>query len=126
MTAQAGIQTHLNSMGSRLRGNDESGIRPSLMAIARTMFKPQINETHMTGTPAATVERVYGMFLTMLLIRAFDEAAGQARRDGKLRGSVHEYIGEEAIATGVCANLLKTDYISSYHRRPCHALAKGA
>ena len=66
------------------------------------------------------------MFLTMLLIRAFDEVAGQARRDGKLRGSVLEYIGEEAIATGVCANLLPTDYISSYHRGHGHCIAKGA
>jgi acetoin:2,6-dichlorophenolindophenol oxidoreductase subunit alpha len=62
----------------------------------------------------------------MLLIRAFDEAAGNLRREGKLRGSVHEYIGEEAIATGVCANLRRADYISSYHRGHGHCLAKGA
>ncbi len=62
----------------------------------------------------------------MLLIRAFDEHAGNARRDGHLRGSVHEYIGEEAIATGVCANLRASDYISSYHRGHGHCLAKGA
>jgi TPP-dependent pyruvate/acetoin dehydrogenase alpha subunit len=77
-------------------------------------------------TQAPQIERMHGMFLTMLLIRAFDEYAGQARRDGKLRGSVHEYIGEEAIATGVCANLLPTDYISSYHRGHGHCIAKGA
>jgi pyruvate dehydrogenase E1 component alpha subunit len=77
-------------------------------------------------TQAPQIERMHGMFLTMLLIRAFDEYAGQARRDGKLRGSVHEYIGEEAIATGVCANLLATDYISSYHRGHGHCIAKGA
>ncbi len=80
----------------------------------------------MTGSQAPHIERVHGMLLTMLLIRAFDEVAGQARRDGKLRGSVHEYIGEEAIATGVCANLLQTDYISSYHRGHGHCIAKGA
>ena len=80
----------------------------------------------MNATQATPIERVHGMFLTMLLIRAFDEVAGQARRDGKLRGSVHEYIGEEAIATGVCANLLSTDYISSYHRGHGHCIAKGA
>ena len=80
----------------------------------------------MNETQAPQIERMHGMFLTMLLIRAFDEYAGQARRDGKLRGSVHEYIGEEAIATGVCANLLATDYISSYHRGHGHCIAKGA
>ena len=52
-----------------------------------------------------TVERVHGLYRTMLLIRAFDQYAGQARRDGKLRGSVHSYVGEEAIATGVCAEI---------------------
>jgi acetoin:2,6-dichlorophenolindophenol oxidoreductase subunit alpha len=73
-----------------------------------------------------TVKRVQGLYRTMLLIRAFDEQAGEARRDGRLRGSVHEYIGEEAIATGVCANLRASDYISSYHRGHGHCLAKGA
>ena len=73
-----------------------------------------------------TVERVHGLYRTMLLIRAFDQYAGQARRDGKLRGSVHSYVGEEAIATGVCGNLRRTDYISSYHRGHGHCLAKGA
>lgn len=62
----------------------------------------------------------------MVLIRAFDEYAGEARRGGQLRGSVHTYVGEEAIATGVCGALRRTDYISSYHRGHGHCLAKGA
>jgi TPP-dependent pyruvate/acetoin dehydrogenase alpha subunit len=69
---------------------------------------------------------VLALYKTMCLIRAFDEHAGEARREGKLRGSVHEYIGQEAIATGVCANLERTDYIASYHRGHGHCLAKGA
>ena len=73
-----------------------------------------------------TTEQVRALYRTMCLIRAFDEHAGDARRAGKLRGSVHEYIGQEAIATGVCANLQRTDYISSYHRGHGHCLAKGA
>ena len=80
----------------------------------------------MNETPAPQIERMHGMFLTLLLIRAFDEYAGQARREGKLRGSVHETIGQEAIATGVCANLQTTDYLSSYHRGHGHCIAKGA
>jgi pyruvate dehydrogenase E1 component alpha subunit len=78
------------------------------------------------GAGEPSIERVQRLFETMLLIRAFDEYAGEARREGKLRGSVHEYIGEEAIATGVCANLRLADYISSYHRGHGHCLAKGA
>jgi acetoin:2,6-dichlorophenolindophenol oxidoreductase subunit alpha len=75
---------------------------------------------------AVTADVVRGLYRTMLLIRAFDEHAGEARREGRLRGSVHEYIGQEAIATGVCAHLARSDYISSYHRGHGHCLAKGA
>jgi len=80
----------------------------------------------MDSAEIPTVERVHGLYRTMLLIRAFDEYAGEARRGGKLRGSVHSYVGEEAIATGVCGALRRTDYISSYHRGHGHCLAKGA
>ena len=66
------------------------------------------------------------MYRTMLLIRAFEEAAGRAFHDGRIRGPVHQYVGQEAIATGVCANLRATDYIASYHRGHGHAIAKGA
>ncbi|MBC7782188.1 MAG: thiamine pyrophosphate-dependent dehydrogenase E1 component subunit alpha [Proteobacteria bacterium] len=62
----------------------------------------------------------------MLLMRAFDEHAGDARRANLLRGSVHEYIGQEAIAAGVCAALHDRDYLSSYHRGHGHCIAKGA
>ena len=51
--------------------------------------------------------------------------AGAALRDGHARGSVHQYTGEEAIATGVCFNLTRADFVSSYHRGHGHAIAKG-
>src|SRR5688572_6414126 len=66
------------------------------------------------------------MYRTMQLIRAFEETAGKAFHDGRIRGPVHQYVGQEAIATGVCANLRPTDYIESYHRGHGHAIAKGA
>ena len=72
------------------------------------------------------VERVRAQHRTMCIIRAFDEAASVAWHQGKVRGSVHQYIGQEAIATGVCANLRDRDYISSYHRGHGHCIAKGA
>jgi acetoin:2,6-dichlorophenolindophenol oxidoreductase subunit alpha len=80
----------------------------------------------MSGANTVTVERMYALYETMVAIRVFDDLAGQARRDGRLRGSVHEYIGQEAIAAGVCASLRASDYISSYHRGHGHCLAKGA
>ena len=66
------------------------------------------------------------MYRTMQLIRAFEEAAGRAFHDGRIRGPVHQYVGQEAIATGVCANLRPSDYLASYHRGHGHAIAKGA
>jgi pyruvate dehydrogenase E1 component alpha subunit len=66
------------------------------------------------------------MYRTMRLIRAFEEAAGRAFHDGRIRGPVHQYVGQEAIAVGVCANLRPSDYIASYHRGHGHAIAKGA
>jgi acetoin:2,6-dichlorophenolindophenol oxidoreductase subunit alpha len=73
-----------------------------------------------------SLERIHGMFQRMLLMRAFDEHAGAARRENRLRGSVHEYTGQEAIAAGVCAALDDRDYLSSYHRGHGHCIAKGA
>lgn len=65
------------------------------------------------------------LYRRMLTLRRFEEAVGRAYREGKVPGFVHLYIGEEAVATGVCAHLEKTDYITSGHRGHGHALAKG-
>ncbi|MGB0627023.1 MAG: thiamine pyrophosphate-dependent dehydrogenase E1 component subunit alpha [Alphaproteobacteria bacterium] len=78
--------------------------------------------SNLANEPARVVE----MFRTMLLIRAFEEAAGEAFHAGHVRGSVHQYIGEEAIAVGVCANLRDDDYLTSNHRGHGHSIAKGA
>jgi pyruvate dehydrogenase E1 component alpha subunit len=75
-----------------------------------------------TNRPA----RIFELYKTMSLIRAFEEAAEIAFDDGLVNGSIHQYIGEEAIATGVCANLRQSDYILSNHRGHGHAIAKGA
>jgi acetoin:2,6-dichlorophenolindophenol oxidoreductase subunit alpha len=72
------------------------------------------------------VARFFAMFRQMHLIRAFEHAAEVAWRDGLVSGSVHQYIGEEAIAVAVCANLRAADYIASYHRGHGHSIAKGA
>jgi pyruvate dehydrogenase E1 component alpha subunit len=61
----------------------------------------------------------------MLVIRRFEEAAARTYREGKIPGFIHLYIGEEAVATGVCAHLTKKDTIGSTHRGHAHALAKG-
>ncbi|KGO15511.1 pyruvate dehydrogenase (acetyl-transferring) E1 component subunit alpha [Clostridium botulinum] len=65
------------------------------------------------------------MYKTMLKIRKFEQVAMNIFAEGKIPGFVHLYIGEEAVATGVCANLKDSDYITSTHRGHGHILAKG-
>ncbi len=80
----------------------------------------------MTSNLANEPARVAEMFRKMLLIRAFEEAAGENFFAGNVRGSVHQYIGEESIAVGICANLRDDDYLTSNHRGHGHSIAKGA
>jgi acetoin:2,6-dichlorophenolindophenol oxidoreductase subunit alpha len=61
----------------------------------------------------------------MLLIRRMEERLGEVVKSGELPGSVHLYIGQEAVAVGVCAELTDQDWIASTHRGHGHFLAKG-
>lgn len=65
------------------------------------------------------------MYTTMQKIRKFERQAATSVKDELVQGFVHLYIGEEAIATGVCANLTDKDYITSTHRGHGHIIAKG-
>ena len=65
------------------------------------------------------------MYKTMWDIRNFEENARHFFSNGQIPGFVHLYSGEEAIATGVCANLTDKDYITSTHRGHGHCVAKG-
>ena len=70
-------------------------------------------------------EKLMDMYRTMLRIRAFDERVFKEFAAGNIPGFVHLYSGEEAIATGACANLRTDDYITSTHRGHGHLIAKG-
>src|SRR5260370_6839380 len=70
--------------------------------------------------------QVVQMLRTMILIREFDERAIQLRLAGKIYGAVHPYVGQEAVAVGVCARLSVTDRVTSTHRGHGHCIAKGA
>ena len=86
-------------------------------------------------------ERIVALYRAMARIRAFENAAEEASKGGvaafgaslaaaasqpAVRGPLHLSTGQEAVAAGVCANLGKTDYITSTHRGHGHTLAKGA
>lgn len=65
------------------------------------------------------------MYRTMKKIREFETKAMELFAEGSIPGFVHLYLGEEAVATGVCANLKEDDYITSTHRGHGHIIAKG-
>ncbi len=65
------------------------------------------------------------LYKGMVELREFELKVQELYRDGKLPGFVHLYIGEEAVATGVCAHLKPDDLVYSTHRGHGHALAKG-
>jgi TPP-dependent pyruvate/acetoin dehydrogenase alpha subunit len=67
-----------------------------------------------------------GLYKTMYTIRHFEQRCVQLYRQGFIRGYFHPYLGEEAIAVGVCAALREDDYIASTHRGHGHCIAKGA
>jgi pyruvate dehydrogenase E1 component alpha subunit len=71
-------------------------------------------------------ERAVELYRRMLRIRHFEEQVNDLYRSGKMPGLAHLYIGEEAVAVGVCAALNDDDFITSTHRGHGHCLAKGA
>ena len=65
------------------------------------------------------------LYRTMLTIRMVEERLAKSHQRGLIHGACHTYVGEEAIATGVCAHLREADAVFSTHRGHGHALAKG-
>lgn len=72
-----------------------------------------------------TKEKLLSFYEKMITIRTFEEKAVELFAAGIIPGFVHLYIGEEAVATGVCANLTDKDFITSTHRGHGHLIAKG-
>jgi len=66
------------------------------------------------------------IYRKMVAVRVFEETAAELFLKGQLPGFLHSYIGEEAVASGVCAHLTPQDMITSTHRGHGHAVAKGA
>ncbi len=91
-----------------------------------------IQPTQVPPAPAAPIDRrglsdeqLLDLYRTMLRIRRFEERVKELFLEARLYGSVHLYIGEEAVATGACAALQPGDVISSTHRGHGHCIAKG-
>jgi pyruvate dehydrogenase E1 component alpha subunit len=81
----------------------------------------------MTASVAENVDQklLLDYYKKMLELRVFEVKVQELYRNGRLPGFVHLYVGEEAVAVGVCASLRNDDLIFSTHRGHGHALAKG-
>jgi TPP-dependent pyruvate/acetoin dehydrogenase alpha subunit len=71
-------------------------------------------------------QQLLEMYRKMVTIRHFDQRAVEEFHAGNIPGVVHAYIGEEAVAVGVCTALRRDDRIVSTHRGHGHTIAKGA
>jgi TPP-dependent pyruvate/acetoin dehydrogenase alpha subunit len=72
-----------------------------------------------------SAEIIKDLHQRMLRIRFFEEAAGRLFEANKMPGFIHLYVGQEAVAAGVCVALRDDDQISSTHRGHGHLVAKG-
>jgi len=71
------------------------------------------------------MEGQLSLFRQMVLIRRCEERLARSHQRGLIHGACHTYVGQEAVAAGVCAHLRSDDVIFSTHRGHGHALAKG-
>lgn len=72
-----------------------------------------------------TAETCLGLYRKMQIIRQTEEELARCHQRGLIHGACHTYVGEEAIASAVCAHLVNADVVFSTHRGHGHALGKG-
>ena len=82
--------------------------------------------TNQAIEPRMELEQHLHMYRQMAKIRAFDEQVNELYKSAKMPGLAHLYVGQEAVAVGVCEALRRDDVITSTHRGHGHCLAKGA
>src|SRR5678810_1326865 len=80
--------------------------------------------SHPPGSLQEKAEAVE-LYRRMVLIRVCEERLAKSHQRGLIHGACHTYVGQEAVAVGVCAHLRREDAVFSTHRGHGHALAKG-
>jgi pyruvate dehydrogenase E1 component alpha subunit len=70
--------------------------------------------------------KLIAQYAQMCRIRAFEQTAMDAAKEGLVKGAIHPSIGQEAVAVGVCGNLETDDVLLSTHRGHGHTMVKGA
>lgn len=76
-------------------------------------------------SPDLNVDQRLGLYRSMLMIRAFEQAVLASHEKRLVQGPAHTYIGMEASAVGICAALQDDDYLTSTHRGHGHCIARG-
>lgn len=84
----------------------------------------EIGKTFLDKPPLSS-ELLTNLYKTMVLIRRFEETVNELYMQGRIPSTLHLYIGQEAVASGVCGALNLEDYVLTTHRPHGHALAKG-
>src|SRR5436190_201782 len=95
------------------------------MAAALEVMQTEASLMH-TVDDSPTKHILAALYRTMQVIRQTEEELARCHQQGLIHGPCHTYVGQEAIAAGVCANLQADDVVFSTHRGHGHALAKGA
>lgn len=90
--------------------------------MARTTDKP--GTTARNGAAATAPDRA-ALLAMMMRIRRFEEKAAEMYAKGRIKGFLHLYIGQEAVATGAIAALRPDDYLVTHYREHGHAMARG-
>src|SRR5438105_5654389 len=85
------------------------------------MVVPVTSKSSLGLPPDELVE----LYRQMVIIRRTEEQLARAHQQGLIHGACHTYVGQEAVAAGVCAHLRTDDAVFSTHRGHGHALAKG-
>jgi pyruvate dehydrogenase E1 component alpha subunit len=85
-----------------------------------------VSTTNLTPQSELGVDQLLSMYRGMMAIRLFEERVNDLYTRALMPGLAHLYIGEEAVAVGMCSALNRSDYITSTHRGHGHCLAKGA
>jgi 2-oxoisovalerate dehydrogenase E1 component len=75
--------------------------------------------------PALETDQLLSLYRRMALIRRCEERLARSHQRGLIHGACHTYVGQEAVAAGICARLRPDDVVFSTHRGHGHALAKG-
>src|SRR3712207_330793 len=101
-----------------IRMNAPSTQEPSIQ-------EPSIQEPSIQEIETPNKEDALDLYRGLLIIRRTEEQLAKSYSAGLVHGACHTYVGEEAVATGVCAHLRPDDAIFSTHRGHGHALAKG-